>query len=48
MQENENATIFSFMLETPRGGKSSKTLTYTQEIPNCADYNQEIKIYRQP
>ena len=46
--EDENATIFSFMLETIAGGKSQKTISYQQEIPNCADYNGEISIHRQP
>lgn len=46
--EDENATIFSFMLETSAGGKSKKTISYQQEIPNCDDYNGEISIYRQP
>lgn len=48
ISEDQNAKIFSFMLETRVGGKSEKTLTYTQEIPNCSNYDGEISIFRQP
>lgn len=46
--EEENAKIFSFTLKTPLGGKSSKTLKYTLEIPDCYKYNNTIDIYKQP
>lgn len=48
ISDDENATIFSFMLETPVGGKAEKTLTYRQEIPDCSLYDKEIEIFRQP
>lgn len=48
ISEEPYATVFSFMMETPVGGKTTKTLSYTQEIPDCADYNEEVSVYRQP
>lgn len=43
-----DATAFSFMLETPVGGTTSKTLHYTTEIPHCADFSGSVEWYRQP
>ena len=48
ISEDENAKIFSFLLETPVDGTASKTLSYKQSIENCSDYNGEIFIARQP
>jgi hypothetical protein len=47
-ESNENATVFSFMLEAPVGGSASKTIRYTTNIPNCQTYNSEVDWYRQP
>lgn len=43
-----NATVFSFFLNTPVGGTATKTIHYTVEIPQCADYSGSIDWYRQP
>ncbi len=45
---NEYATVFSLLIETPVGATSSKSWKYTLNIPNCANYNNQIEWIRQP
>lgn len=44
----DEATVFSFLLDTPVGGSASKTLHYTTEIPHCIDYTGGVNWYKQP
>ncbi len=46
--ENENARVYSFMLETSPGATTSKTLRYTVDIPNCESVDTSISWARQP
>lgn len=46
--ENEDAKVYSFMLETPVWGSTSKTLRYTVDIPNCEAVDTSIEWTRQP
>lgn len=46
--ENENARVYSFMLDTPVGGTTSKTLRYTVDIPQCESADMSVEWTRQP
>jgi hypothetical protein len=46
--ENENARVYSFMLDTPVGGTTSKTLRYTVDIPQCESADTSVEWSRQP
>jgi hypothetical protein len=47
--ENEDAKVYSFMLETPVWGSTSKTLRYTVDIPNCESVaDTSVEWTRQP
>ncbi len=48
LERNENATVFSFTLETPVASGTSKTLRYTTNIPHCQDYDGNIAWSLQP
>lgn len=45
---NDNATVFSTLIETPVGSTTSKSWKYTLNVPNCIDYNGKISWTRQP
>lgn len=46
--ENEDAKVYSFMLETPVWGSTSKTIRYTVDIPNCESTDTSVGWTRQP
>lgn len=48
IERQRDVTIFSFSLETPPGGRSSKTLRYLTNIPNCENYTGDITWIQQP
>ncbi len=37
--EKPEATVFTWLFETPVGSSTSKTLRYKTEIPDCMDYS---------
>lgn len=45
---NENATVFSTLIETPVGATTSKSWKYTLDIPNCVNYDGSVEWTRQP
>ncbi len=45
---NENATVFSTLIETPVGARTNKSWKYTLDIPNCVNYDGKIDWTRQP
>lgn len=47
-EDSEHATVFSFLLETPPGSSTSKTIRYTTNVPNCQNYTGNIDWYVQP
>jgi hypothetical protein len=36
------------MMDTAVGAKTAKTLSYTVDVPNCADYTGSVSVYDQP
>lgn len=46
--KDPEATILSFLMETPVGTDRAKTVRYQLEIPNCHAQDTRIKWYRQP
>jgi hypothetical protein len=45
---NDTATVFSTLIETPVGATTSKSWKYLLNIPNCVDYDNKIEWTRQP
>lgn len=45
---DDHATIFSTLIETPVGSKSSKSWKYTLDIPQCDSYTGSVEWTRQP
>lgn len=48
VSEEENATVFAFMMNTPVAKTSEKSLEYQQKIENCREYNNSVRVFRQP
>lgn len=46
--ENDDARVFSFMIETPVGTTTSRTLRYSVDIPECNTVSTELDWTRQP
>jgi hypothetical protein len=45
---NESATVFALMIDTPVGASSTKTWSYTIDIPLCDSYDGSVEWMRQP
>jgi Protein of unknown function (DUF4012) len=45
---NDHATVFSTLIETPVGAKTSKSWRYTLDIPSCESYTGSVEWTRQP
>jgi hypothetical protein len=48
VESNEHATVFSMLIETPVGAKTSKSWRYTLDIPSCESYTGSVEWTRQP
>lgn len=46
--ENEFSTVFTFSLDTLPASKSSKTIRYRLDIPNCETKDTKLHFYKQP
>lgn len=46
--KDPDATIFSFMLETPVWATTSKSFKYRLNVANCIDYDGTVEWWRQP
>ena len=46
--QNQDATVFSLLMETPVGATTSKSWKYVVDIPNCVNYDGKIEWTRQP
>ena len=48
VESNEDATVFSTLIETPVGASASKSWEYTLDIPSCDSYTGSVEWVRQP
>ncbi len=48
VETNDDATVFSTLIETPVGASASKSWQYTLDIPSCDSYTGSVEWVRQP
>ena len=46
--DKPEATVFTWLLETPVGASTSKTIRYVTDVPGCSEGDAYLTWYRQP